>query len=59
LAALATFFRQGVHHILIGYDHILFLLTLLFPAVLVWRQGAWRPKESMREALLTTLGIVT
>ena len=37
LAALATFFRQGVHHILIGYDHILFLLTLLFPAVLVWR----------------------
>mgnify|MGYP003144941536 FL=1 len=59
LAALATFFRQGVHHILIGYDHILFLLTLLFPAVLVWRQGAWQPKESMREALLTTLGIVT
>ena len=59
LAALATFFRQGVHHILIGYDHILFLLTLLFPAVLVWRQGAWQPKESMREALVTTLGIVT
>ena len=59
LVALATFFRQGVHHILIGYDHILFLLTLLFPAVLVWRQGAWQPKESMREALLTTLGIVT
>ena len=59
LAALATFFWQGVHHILIGYDHILFLLTLLFPAVLVWRQGAWQPKESMREALLTTLGIVT
>ena len=59
LTALATFFRQGVHHILIGYDHILFLLTLLFPAVLVWRQGAWQPKESMREALLTTLGIVT
>ncbi|HEX5678440.1 MAG TPA: HupE/UreJ family protein [Alcanivorax sp.] len=59
LAALATFFRQGVHHILIGYDHILFLLTLLFPAVLVWRQGAWQPKESMREAVTTTLGIVT
>lgn len=59
LVALATFFRQGVHHILIGYDHILFLLTLLFPAVLIWRQGAWQPKESMREALLTTLGIVT
>jgi hypothetical protein len=59
LTALATFFRQGVHHILIGYDHILFLLTLLFPAVLVWRQGAWQPKESMRESLLTTLGIVT
>ena len=35
--AFQGFIRQGVHHILIGYDHILFLLTLLFPAVLVWR----------------------
>ena len=28
------FVREGVHHILIGYDHILFLICLLLPSVL-------------------------
>ncbi|KQU78391.1 MULTISPECIES: HupE/UreJ family protein [unclassified Rhizobacter] len=32
--AFAGFVREGVHHILIGSDHILFLLALLLPAVL-------------------------
>lgn len=31
------FLAEGVHHILIGTDHILFLLALLLPAVLVRR----------------------
>lgn len=53
------FVGQGVHHILIGYDHILFLLTLLFPAVLVWRRGGWQPAASMSKALMETLSIVT
>jgi len=53
------FVGQGVHHILIGYDHILFLLTLLFPAVLVWRRGGWQPAPSMTKALGQTLAIVT
>ncbi|RZU00557.1 HupE/UreJ family protein [Rivibacter subsaxonicus] len=29
------FVREGVHHILIGTDHVLFLLALLLPAVLL------------------------
>lgn len=34
---LASFVTEGVHHILIGTDHILFLLALLLPAVLTRR----------------------
>ncbi|MEE3319987.1 MAG: HupE/UreJ family protein [Pseudomonadota bacterium] len=57
--AFQGFIVQGIHHILIGYDHILFLLTLLFPAVLVWRTGGWQPAPSMTTALWQTLSIVT
>ncbi|MCG8393704.1 MAG: HupE/UreJ family protein [Pseudomonadales bacterium] len=57
--AFQGFIRQGVHHILIGYDHILFLLTLLFPAVLVWQRGGWQPASTMTRALTQTLAIVT
>jgi len=57
--AFQGFIRQGVHHILIGYDHILFLLTLLFPAVLVWQRGGWQPATTMTRALTQTLAIVT
>ena len=32
--AFAGFVTEGIHHILIGSDHILFLLALLLPAVL-------------------------
>lgn len=32
---LADFFSEGIHHILAGTDHALFLLALLLPAVLV------------------------
>lgn len=46
---LTSFIAEGVHHILIGTDHVLFLLALLLPAVLVRRQpgtgwpgGGWR-----------------
>ena len=35
--------REGVWHIWIGFDHILFLLALLLPAVLVW-QRPQRPR---------------
>lgn len=36
------FVAEGVHHILIGTDHVLFLLALLLPAVLV--AGVMRPR---------------
>ncbi|MDM0082280.1 HupE/UreJ family protein [Variovorax sp. J31P179] len=55
----ASLFRDGVHHILIGYDHILFLICLLLPAVLRRRAGDWEPVITWREAVLPMLGIVT
>ena len=57
--AFKGFVGQGIHHILIGYDHILFLITLLLPAVLIWQNGKWHPAHSMARALTQTLGIVT
>jgi hypothetical protein len=51
--------REGVWHIWIGYDHILFLLSLLLPAVLAWRDGRWHPAASFRDAFIDVLKIVT
>jgi hypothetical protein len=63
------FVREGVHHILIGYDHILFLLSLLLPAVWIRsavtdpRTGAsrtrWIPSDNLRLALANVLKVVT
>ena len=40
LSGFLGFVPEGVHHILVGSDHILFLLALLLPALLVRRQAA-------------------
>ena len=54
-----SFFRDGIHHILIGYDHILFLVCLLLPAVLRRRCSGWEPVLTWRDAVWPMLGIVT
>jgi hypothetical protein len=54
-----SFLEEGIWHIWTGYDHILFLLSLLLPAVLVYAHGNWCPRSSMRDALLDVLKIVT
>jgi HupE / UreJ protein len=56
---LASFIRQGTHHIWIGYDHVAFLVLLLLPAALRSRQGTWEGAPSWRSVTLRTLGIVT
>ena len=58
-ARSATFFRDGVHHIVIGYDHVLFLISLLLPAVLRRRDGAWEPVANWREAVWPMVATVT
>ncbi len=54
-----TFLREGVWHIWTGYDHILFLLALLLPAVLVRENGHWREVGAFRPAFFNVLKIVT
>ncbi len=53
------FFPAGVHHILIGYDHVLFLICLLLPAVLVHVRGGWRPVAKWTESVKPILITVT
>ena len=51
--------REGVWHIWIGYDHILFLLSLLLPAVLYREAQRWRAVSAFKPALWDVLKIVT
>ena len=51
--------KEGVWHIWIGYDHILFLLSLLLPAVLYRSKKHWEAVASFRPALIDVLKIVT
>ena len=51
--------REGVWHIWIGFDHILFLLSLLLPAVLVHSRYGWRAVERFRPAFWDVFKVVT
>ncbi len=53
--------REGVWHIWIGLDHILFLLSLLLPSVLVWQatKKKWQAVHGFREAFVDVLKVVT
>ncbi len=53
------FLVEGVRHILGGYDHVLFLICLLLPAVLRRTEHGWQPVARMRDAILPIVGIVT
>lgn len=55
----AAYWAAGVEHIWTGYDHILFLLSLLLPAVMARRLAAWGPGEGFGAALVDVLKIVT
>ena len=53
------FVAEGVHHILSGFDHLLFLLALLLPAVLVRGPGSWRAAPALKPVLQDVLRVVT
>jgi hypothetical protein len=63
-ATAAGFLQEGIHHIVTGYDHVLFLMCLLLPSVMrrerrstgAW---AWKPVGNIGQALLPVAGIVT
>lgn len=55
LQVFADYCYQGITHLLIGYDHILFLLALLLPIANLLIRSA----ISLKPALLDTLSIVS
>ena len=64
LAQFGQYLVEGIWHIWIGFDHILFLLALLLPAVLVHAvtlggTRRWMGVASFRVALTEVLWVVT
>ena len=59
LVQFATYLYEGVWHIWLGFDHILFLVSLLLPAVLMRREDIWQPVRSFRAAFVDVAKIVT
>lgn len=51
--------REGIWHIWIGFDHILFLLALLLPAVVLRQQKKWQAVNAFKPAFWAVLKIVT
>ena len=51
--------REGVWHIWLGFDHILFLLALLLPAVVVRKEKHWEAVGAFKPAFWSVLKIVT
>jgi len=62
ISRLAQFFdylREGVWHIWVGFDHILFLLSLLLPSVLMLKGKTWNPAERFRDTFWDVFRVVT
>ena len=58
-AQFSQYLVEGIWHIWIGFDHILFLLSLLLPAVLVLDMRRWQGVESFGSAARDVLWVVT
>lgn len=50
---------HGVWHIWLGFDHLLFLLSLLLPAVLIRVDRTWTGAERFRDAFWDVAKVVT
>jgi hypothetical protein len=53
------YLREGVWHIWIGFDHILFLVSLLLPSVFISRSRAWAPAERFASAFWDVFKVAT
>jgi hypothetical protein len=59
LKQLLDFIWQGIWHIWIGIDHILFLLSLLFASVLIREKNAWKEADSLKKVLIEIVKIIS
>jgi HupE / UreJ protein len=58
-SAFVEYLRAGIWHIWSGIDHLLFLLSLLLPAVLVRRQNRWEAVPMAAPAFANIVKVVT
>jgi HupE / UreJ protein len=58
-SAFIEYLRAGIWHIWSGIDHLLFLLSLLLPAVLVRRQNRWEAVPMATPAFVNIIKVVT
>ena len=59
LGNIISFIKEGIRHIWIGADHILFLLSLLISAVFIFRNGKYEPSERFYPSFWNVFKIVT
>jgi HupE / UreJ protein len=57
--SVASFVREGIWHIWLGLDHILFLCCLILPAVFQRRTQRWTAADSLRDVCKEVFEIVT
>ena len=53
------YIHEGIWHIWLGYDHVLFLVALLLPSVLRRVEDRWEPTPRFLSAFWEVLSIVT
>lgn len=56
---ILDFIHEGIWHIWIGFDHILFLLSLLIPSVMVYNKTKWLPVTSFNTAFWDVVKVVS
>ena len=56
---MSAFIKHGVWHIWIGFDHILFIISLLLPSVMILRAGGWEPVGDFKSAFMFVVKVIT
>ena len=56
---LQRFVSNGIHHVLVGYDHIAFVVLLLLPSVLRRTREGWIRVDNVRQSVAYLARIVT
>ncbi len=59
LSQIVAYVREGVWHIWIGFDHVLFLISLLLPAVWMRAAKQWQPVPRFAPAFWEVFRVVT
>lgn len=58
-AESTQFIHEGIWHIWLGFDHVLFLLALLLPTVLIRAEGRWQAAGDFSSVCWDVLSIIT